>query len=214
MGNHKISVALFSVIFAIALSAQDKDKLDKPAERHMAGNAAAPLCAQSAFAHGFMHGYENGFRRGDGDYQMGRSIQDLRTLAEFKDSAAGYHSEFGNKNQFRRGYGEGFLSGYSDSVSNRSFRAFGAAKIAAAGIEPAPESRREFDEGFASGYESLRPSAPTHQDRKKPDCTLATVPASAPGAAYCEGFRRGRQFAFFAAPIEQPQSGVQTAAKR
>src|SRR5438105_15352143 len=107
MGNHKISVALFSVIFAIALSAQDKDKLDKPAERHMAGNAAAPLCAQSAFAHGFMHGYENGFRRGDGDYQMGRSIQDPPTLAEVNDPTPGFHPEFGNTTQFRRGSGAG-----------------------------------------------------------------------------------------------------------
>jgi len=208
----EIAVILLAVLvfLATALNAADKP------ERHMAGNAVAPLCWQSAFAHGFMHGYENGFRRGDGDYQMGRTAQDPRTLAEFKDSAAGYHSEFGDKERFRRGYREGFLSAYADSMHNRSFRAFGAAKIAAAGMEPSAQGRREFDAGFASGYDSLHPQPPMHNDAKSktPDCKLEAVQTSPAAAAFCDGYRRGRQFAFFAAPIEEAQPGVQTASRQ
>ena len=200
-------VGLLSCFLVLLLPGSALKAEDHP-ERHMAGNAAAPLCLQSAFAHGFMHGYENGFRRGDGDYQMGRPGEDPRTLAEFKDSAAGHRPGFGDKEQFRRGYREGFVSGYGDSTHNRSFRAWAAAKIAAAGLEPAAPDRRQFDAGFVSGYESLRPQPPNQKEAKNKasNCSLESQ-----ASAYCEGYRRGRQFAFFAAPIEETQPGVQTA---
>src|ERR1700758_1202620 len=125
----------FMVVLAVLLMAAGALAGDHP-DLHLGANPASVLCQQSAFAHGFMHGYENGFRRGDGDYQMGRGVQDPRSLPEYRDSAAGYRSLYGNKEQFRRGYREGFLSGYGDSTHDRSFRAIAAAKISAADLEP------------------------------------------------------------------------------
>jgi len=203
-----ILVTFFCVLLAGSVAAAG----ERP-DIHMDGNLGSVLCQQSAFAHGFMHGYESGFRRGDGDYQMGRGAQDPRLLAEFKDSAAGYRSTYGNKEQFRRGYREGFLSGYGDSTHDRSFRAVSAARIAAADLGPDSGERRYFDLGFAAGYTSLRPDA--HDTAKNAlDCSVASLDPSPAVAAYCSGFQHGRKFAFFAAPLEDSELGVQTAAKR
>jgi hypothetical protein len=197
----------------VVLGAGSAMAADRP-DMHLAGNPASALCQQSAFAHGFMHGYENGFRRGDGDYQMGRGAQDARSLPEYRDSASGYHSQFGNKEQFRRGYREGFLSGYGDSTHDRSFRAVAAARIAAADLKPDAAQRTAFDAGFADGYESLRPHAAAKASKSAPDCSLNSLEPGGLDSAYCEGFGHGRKFAFFAAPLEPPDEGVQTAAKR
>jgi hypothetical protein len=204
-GTLALSCVLLAALYAMAGDYPDI---------HLSGNPASALCQQSAFAHGFMHGYESGFRRGDGDYQMGRGSQDARNLPEFKDSTAGYHSQFGDKEQFRRGYREGFLSGYGDSTHDRSFRAISAAKIAAADLTPDVTHRRDFDAGFASGYDSLRPQPIAKNGHSARECSLEGLDPAGSNSAYCDGFRHGRKFAFFAAPLEDSEPGVQTAAKR
>lgn len=205
----KASALAACILFAATLALA----ADRP-DIHVNANPASALCERSAFAHGFMHGYENGFRRGDGDYQLGRGSQDARSLAEYKDSASGYHSEFGSKEQFRSGYREGFLSGYGDSTHDRSFRAISAAKIAAADLDGDSSNRRTFDAGFAAGYGSLRPRAPNEAASELADCSVPEVSAPDAKSAYCAGFNHGRKFAFFAAPLEDNEPGVQTAAKR
>jgi hypothetical protein len=145
---------------------------------------------------------------------MGRGAQDARSLPEYKDSAAGYHSEFGDKSEFRNGYREGFLSGYGDSIHDRSFRAISAAKITAADLGPDSSHRRAFDAGFAAGYGSLRPQPIMRKAKSGQECSAEGLDPAGANAAYCEGFRHGRKFAFFAAPLEDSEPGFETAAKR
>ncbi len=132
---------------------------------------AAPLCAQdihwsydpastlykrSAFAHGYIHGYEMGFHTGNFDYQMSREARDPKKLRDFKRAKEFFSPQYGTRDQFVRGYQEGFGVGYSDSYTGKEFRAARESRALAWSLretlpgEPHPDGN--FDEAFSKGY--------------------------------------------------------------
>ena len=130
---------------ALASSAADAHKADT----HLSDPAAA-LYARSPFAHGYIHGYEDGYHAADQDLQFGRLMRGMR-------SKPGPHPEnkisSSDRASCRKGYAQGFASGYRDSAAGRDFRAIAALRVLAAAV-PAdvPTADRGFDRGFNDGY--------------------------------------------------------------
>jgi hypothetical protein len=90
---------------------------------HLADSPAKSFFHQSSWAHGYMHGYESGFHEGNLDLHMARSVRDPHKVAEYKKSSHCFRAEFGNRNEFEKGYGSGFEVGYLDGATGRDFRA-------------------------------------------------------------------------------------------
>jgi flagellar biosynthesis/type III secretory pathway protein FliH len=115
---------------------------------------ARDLFVKSTFAHGYIHGYEQGFHNGDIDLQMGREFRDAKSQIEYK-KPVGYRNEFGEKKIFEDGYRDGFLVGYTDCFSGRSFRAVQLLEASHPVSSPTKiHFDRNFDRAFRDGYET------------------------------------------------------------
>ena len=125
-------------------------------DSHLRLDPARALYQRSAFAHGYIHGYEMGFHTGDFDFQMSRSPREIKKVKEFKSAKQFYATEYGNRDQFSRGYEEGFRVGYADAYSGRTYRAAKESRTLADSLsqwssgDQRPDGN--FDEGFSNGY--------------------------------------------------------------
>jgi hypothetical protein len=180
---------LFRVLLLIALAlcalapAEDIGKHFTPGERHTTSDPGSALYQRSAFAHGYIHGYELGFHFADLDYHVGRTDRKVEAVHEYR-KVPGFHSSFGDKGAFERGYREGFLRGYDDSIHSRTFRAEGAGEVVAGGLKDYAGNNRDLDAGFADGFIA---------QRSNPQNVLAC--RQEPSSAYCNGFALGAEFA-------------------
>jgi hypothetical protein len=66
---------------------------------------------------GRQNGYHMGVREGRYDAQR-RSRMDFKSSRVYRDAMAGYRSEFGFQNDYRKGFREGFEQGYRNSYRN------------------------------------------------------------------------------------------------
>jgi hypothetical protein len=96
---------------------------------HLVESPAKSLFHRSAWAHGYIHGYESGFHQGNLDLHMARAIQDPHSVKDYKKSGNAYHSSFGSRPEFQKGYCSGFEVGYLDGFSGREFRAASEANL-------------------------------------------------------------------------------------
>jgi hypothetical protein len=175
---------LFTALTLCALGvAQELSKQIFDGERHTTSDPGSALYLRSAFAHGFIHGYEQGFHLADLDYHLGRTDRRLDDLHQYRN-AAGFHPSFGDKKIFQRGYHEGFLQGYDDSIHSRHFRVEIAGEVVADGLKHFAGSSQELDAGFAAGFAA---------QRSNPQNALACRDPES--AAYCSGFTLGAEFA-------------------
>src|SRR5215470_5980325 len=71
-------------------------------EAHM-NDPAGPLCARSAFAHGYLHGYEEGFHNADLDIHMGR-ISNQQASSSHKAPRPEKDAAMADSASFRAGY--------------------------------------------------------------------------------------------------------------
>lgn len=181
-----------------------------PPDTHWSGDEASTLYQRSPFAHGFIHGYEDGFAAADTVYQLGLPPSDPEATHQFKDADRGYQSTFGSKDRFKRGYREGFRSGYDDSLHNRHFRGVSAARDAAIGLPDDPG--RAFDPGFSSGFKAAEEAGALDTEPLVCDAQLANKQREIK-AGYCDGFQRGARFWRDAAALPS-EGSIQTAAKR
>src|SRR5581483_8709170 len=105
------SLLLPATFLCILAPAQQSNQPRSDGERHTSVDPGSALYQRSTFAHGFIHGYEQGFHIADLDYHVGRTDRKLKDIHEYRDASSGYHSSFGDKNIFRRGFREGFSQG-------------------------------------------------------------------------------------------------------
>ena len=118
---------------------------------HFVESPARSLFHQSAWAHGYIHGYESGFHQGNLDLHMARPIQDPHSVKDYKKSGNAYHSTFGNRAEFQKGYGSGFEVGYLDGCSGKEFRADSEANRLSAQVS----SNEELDAAQADHLDVL-----------------------------------------------------------
>lgn len=175
---------LFALVTLCSLApAQEITRQLANSERHTTSDPGSALYQRSAFAHGFIHGYERGFHLADLDYHVARLDRRPEQTRAYRD-AAGYRTYFGDKKIFERGYREGFLLGYDDSIHCRHFRAETAASAVAASLKDYAGSTKELDAGFAAGFAAVRSNP-----QNVPACQQSQ------DSAYCSGFALGAEFA-------------------
>ena len=179
-----VIIACAALLLATAFAAGDP-------EGHM-NDAAGPLCARSAFAHGYLHGYEEGFHNADLDIHMGR-LNNPSLENSHKPPRPEKDASSSDPASFRAGYTEGYKSGYSDGISGRAFRAIAELRAAAADLQAA--NGPGFDRGFASGYASGRHYTSENETPINDfNYVLGYCLASAnddPGPGYCDAYTRG-----------------------
>ncbi len=169
---------------------------------HVSRNArASALFRRSAFVHGYMHGYERGFHAAGLDLNFARQRQNPEKMSECRE-AAGYKHEFGVRQFFEKGFREGCRVGYTDGVSERTFRALDQARAAAVGLdqdEARPKPSKTFDEGFAAGYRAGSGVGLRDAGRGVP-LRDAAGPCDESGSArsdeYCGAYARGYRFGY------------------
>ena len=182
----------------------------KSDDQHVLESEAAPLFAQSAFAHGYLHGYEEGFHAGDQDFQNGH----IKSAAEhLKQASIPSGSGPGSEHKpFRSGYQYGFQAGYNDSVAGRDFRALDLLRTVADDLEmPLPPrvikgamafaplsvtgGAGEFDSAFSTGYLSglqyTRENSKPIGDFKYVLGFCMSDSHGKVGPAYCDAYVRG-----------------------
>jgi hypothetical protein len=127
---------------------------------HFADHPAKVLFQRSSWAHGYIHGYEMGFHTGNIDLHMARAARDPHSVKECKEAKHAYRSQFGNRQEFEKGYRSGFEVGYSDGETGRDFRAASMATLISAdlgsGASPNAQQTAYFDAMLDSGYVSGR----------------------------------------------------------
>ncbi len=170
---------------------------------HTREDQARRLYAISAFAHGHRHGYEEGFRIADLEIHVGRLE---RTLREADVPKADYKKEYGDRKQFQQGYMYGFMTGYKDSFSNRSFRLVEWSDAvppfdwmadmpqAEQGRAPDARLRANFEDGIVRGYQA-------GMNRPGVDADVKALAAQAGKSCgeqdaarrdgYCDGYTQG-----------------------
>jgi hypothetical protein len=178
---------------------------------HLGDDPAHDLYQHSPFLHGYIHGYEAGFHLGDVDVHMGHKAQSITRQKTYRDPRD-YHSSFGDRGAFQRGYRQGLLVGYGDAFRDASFRAVTQIRRAAEGITADTWGYEEFDRAVSSGYEEgwkrgLRPPLTNVNFRELVESCLATrrLPT------YCDAYRRGFGLGYADASIPQDGGGTQTA---
>lgn len=174
----------------------------------------APLYQRSAFAHGYIHGYEQGFHTGNQDLQLARATRDISKSDEYREAAKDLRLRSEARDAFRAGYRNGLVVGYTDAVSDHSFRAIDEARIAAArlGTESEatnlPKGNLHFELGFMDGY-----GAGTLQgvgDGRKAlnyrpnQAECGNESALGLGESYCAGYLRGFTFGYSDGYINHP----------
>lgn len=188
-------------------------------EPHLNG-PLAKLMQHCPFAHGYLHGYEQGFHLADSDFHLGRSREN-KALLQTKP-ADGYRSSFGDHVSFRRGFREGLLAGYADSMAGRDFRAYRDLSF----YQPSAESLRfedDVDRGYALGYQlGFRNGAQSVNTDSDFDADPEPCPAhsaddgSLPPSsrAYCDGYAKAYAIGYRDAYLAGEESATEIAARK
>jgi hypothetical protein len=147
------------LVFAVALFGLAQVQA---ADYHVTADPFHATYCRSAFLHGHRHGYEDGYHAADQDIHLGRDPQILSPKFRMP-KMAGYRSEYGDKKSFHSGYEAGFIAGYSDSYTGRTFN-HPAEQIAAIPetmpkadgqrVQVAQAADNAFDSGVYEGYQS------------------------------------------------------------
>src|SRR5437762_4986449 len=186
------TIAGLSLVLACHMAAA---QATKPACPHFQ-DKAAPIYSRSAFAHGYIHGYEDGFHAADQDLHMGRLA---RGIAATKPAG---HPErrvaISDRTSFRKGYTQGFNTGYSDGASGREFRAIDDLRIAAADLSPGdpdPIFDRAFQQGYGAGRQyvinTTQPIADFSYAAGYCSKSLNSAPQKGDTAGVCNAYARG-----------------------
>jgi hypothetical protein len=186
---------------------------------HLVQCPAKSLFHHSAWAHGYIHGYESGFHQGNLDLHMARSIRDPHSVKEYKKSGDAYHSSFGNRPEFKKGYGSGFEVGYLDGFLGSEFRAASEANqistLINASLELEANKAAELDEFLDSGYlqgRSMGLSDARAKSSYHPD--LAACPETAKTQPTCGTFRAGFRWGYSDGYLNQrSESNTQRASR-
>jgi len=173
-------------------------------EKHFSEGGVGSLFSRSAFAHGYRHGYEEGYHSGNLDVNMGRIVQNRKTLLH--GVKYGFSPGFGSRRSFEAGFEAGLTAGYSDGYAGRTFRAIESVRAIASALEGSPQpsdsASVSFDQGLAFGYRegfanggSPAASGPPEEFHSigcgqfplqvAPDQDLTAQ------SSYCDGYRRG-----------------------
>jgi hypothetical protein len=192
-----LGMCLLATPFA---SGQDKNA---PGDFHTRDDDARHLYAISAFAHGHRHGYEEGYRAADFEIHIGRLERNLR---EADVPKADYKKEFGDRKQFQQGFIYGFMTGYKDSFSDRSFRlvewsaavpplpSMSELPQADPTMTPDPKLRANFEDGILQGYRDgvKRPEGQIDAEGLAGQAREICGRSEATGReGYCDGFTQG-----------------------
>lgn len=174
--------------------------------QHLTSERGA-LYQRSAFAHGYIHGYELGFHWGNMDLQLARAPRDIPKSEEYRNGAKEYRAQFGSRNDYRTGYRDGLLVGYTDARSDHAFRAIDEARIATAHLDAknaaaaGSGSRNHFESGFMDGYHAGAlqgvGDGRNRADYRPGQAQCNGAPQGAPlDDAYCGGYVRGFAFGY------------------
>lgn len=214
-----IVLLVVSAVGSLVAQGQNREPLQ---EFHLSADAARTLYTFSAFAHGHRHGYEEGFRFADLTIHLGGLQRELRERDVPK--SMGYKREFGEKKRFRQGFIYGFIAGYNDSFSERSFRVpeWGLEETPIASLSALPqwdgplqlnpELRAAFDEGMFLGYRAgmVSQAAPAPEDtslrEKLAGSCRGTEQAAREG--FCDGFTQGFLMGMNDRPPSGPDAGL------
>jgi hypothetical protein len=168
---------------------------------HLVESPARNLFQRSAWAHGYIHGYESGFHQGNLDLHMARAIQDPHSVKDYKKSGNAYHSSFGSRPEFQKGYGSGFEVGYLDGFSGREFRAASEANRMSALVN----SNEELDSNQAAHLDVLLDSGYLQgrhvglsdaRARLEYSPSVAACPDNAKTQATCSAFQAGFRWGY------------------
>jgi hypothetical protein len=196
---------LLPVLLGMAAAQQDP---------HFLAPRTSAIAHRSAFAHGYLHGYEEGFHTGNLDLQMGHAPIH-RNLRKESEKTSGYRREFGVRELYDGGFGQGYRVGYADAAAGRSFRAVDEIQQMSAAPLPPIGDAGAFDSGIARGYHSgqaqgladgrIRRAANT----VTPACPLDAV--RHPG--FCSGYARSYRMGYADGFINVAGQAVQQASK-
>ena len=186
---------------------------------HLAESPVKGFFHHSAWAHGYMHGYESGFHQGNMDLHMSRPARDPHKVAEYKKSSHCYRADFGNRNEFEKGFGSGFEVGYLDGATGRDFRA--ASEVSRLsprfdGMEKlSPKQSAHMDAVLDAGYSQGR-RVGLSDARAKAQFKEAEEPCpeSAQIQHFCSAYQVGFRWGYSDGYSNQrPDSGTQRASK-
>jgi len=161
---------------------------------HLTQDSAHAVYQQSTWAHGYVHGYQMGFHEGTIDYHMAHLRRDPRKIKSAQHTSAAYHSDFGDRKVFERGFKEGFNVGYSDAFAGRDYRASSEMEKLAS-TEPVKDGSH-LDPVLGEGYTAGQRSG--LEDGRR---AAAYMPQKAQCPAHyvepqCAGFRLGFQLGY------------------
>ena len=183
------------------------------ADAHFQTPRLAPAAHRSAFLHGYLHGYEEGFHEADFDLHMGRISRGEYTRAK---TPSGYKKQFGPKQIFESGFGEGFRVGYADSAAGRSFRAVGTIESAITS-EAAEDVRQSntYDEGVRLGYtagqhQGLDDARSQRQANPSPACPVSSGQSQ---QEFCSAYNGGFGIGYSDGFVNQTKAPVAEAKK-
>jgi len=204
-------LCMLFLVAGVAVTANSQDL-------HLNESGCAAVLTHSAFAHGYRHGYEEGYHAGNADVSLG-SLQ-RRKIKDFHGLKLGYSPQFGQRNEFERGFEAGLKAGYGDGYSGRLFRAVDTLRSVSTSLENSGFANDlrflHFDEGFHSGYNegfdrgSSDQSSTAQVDFHVVDCInyqAAKHHELSGEQSYCEGYRRGFALGHADGFILRPEGG-------
>ena len=106
-------------------------------------------------------------------------------------SAAGYRSDFGNRDFFRLGYQHGFRAAYTDGMRGDAFRGLSSLRRVAAGFRGFSSQPKQFEQAFSTGYDSGYTEGERQSQNISPQMISEHCGAGHPNGEYCDAYARG-----------------------
>ncbi len=169
-------------------------------EPHFSSSSLSAICRGSAFIHGYLHGYEDAFHTANLRLYMPGFIFNPPKLDNGDEKA--YRAGFGDRQFFRSGYRYGFLSGYAEGISGRSFRALELIRdsLDAFPVLGSAAGTDGLDRGLSVGYLAGRERG-LHDGRLREPfqppgnaCDPGQEGSEAPG--FCKGLEQGYRMGY------------------
>jgi hypothetical protein len=127
------------------------------------GVTAGSACASPLYA---SRGYREGLSHGRNDARSGRSFSYERD-AEYRDGDRGYRREYGDRNEYRRSFRQGFQAGYTEAF-DRIATTFPRTTPYPSGARPRVYQSPAVQVGYRDGLEAGRRDA-RNRDRFDPE---------------------------------------------
>jgi len=203
---------LFSVLGLCTIAAAQADV-------HLVDSPAKALFHRSSWAHGYIHGYEAGFHLGNLDLHMARQVRDPHSVKEYKKASSVYRPNFGDRPEFKKGYGSGFEVGYLDGYSGKEFRAASEAlrlcPLVDDNMELTERQAAHLDSILDSGYvQGRRLGLDDARSKVKFNEAEAQCPITANTQQSCGAYQAGFQWGYSDGYSNQrPDSATQRASK-